>query len=131
MGKTKTQLPGEWCFPPGGPYRSFTITDWGKWKRWLEQEFPAEMGSPDPTTTRPEPRSLNSVFEQLNDRAWLAARYETQGLTMQEIADELGCSMGAVQHAMKHHEIEGRRRGPRRAKEAEPNATWSERAKKL
>lgn len=47
-------------------------------------------------------------YEQLNDAAWLRKQYELKGLSIQAIADLIGCSTVPVHRALKQHGIASR-----------------------
>lgn len=131
------KCPGTWLLDPTnpklGPFTHITITNWNRWRWWLEQEFPVQMKprkSPVEIIQQPTPK-LESSFEELNDKDWLIQRYEVEGLTMKEIAQLLDCSLGAVQYAMRMHGIQGRRRGAPRKERPEPSPELVERARRL
>jgi len=45
------------------------------------------------------------------DKEVLVELYQRQGLTMQEIADHLGCSKGTIHRWMRRHDIESKKQG--------------------
>lgn len=52
-----------------------------------------------------EARQTRVSDERLEDEEWLREKYEDEELTMQEIADEIGCSDGTVMRRL--HQIDG------------------------
>jgi DNA-directed RNA polymerase specialized sigma24 family protein len=65
----------------------------------------AEIGEEHGITTR-----ANSVSdERLEDPEWLEEQYVDEEKTMQEIADEVGCSDGTVMRRLHKFDIEVRR----------------------
>lgn len=52
-----------------------------------------------------------SKYPELNDEAWLRARYEDEGLTRKQVGELLGCSATAVLTAMRRHGIKSRSAG--------------------
>lgn len=52
-----------------------------------------------------ETRGTQVIDERLEDPEWLEEKYVNEDLTMQEIADEVGCSDGTVMRRLRHHGV--------------------------
>jgi len=50
------------------------------------------------------------TYPQLRDKAWLVERYVEQGLSSIQVAEEIGCTPGAVQYAMRRFGMKARGR---------------------
>ena len=69
----------------------------------------------EPNRLMPMPGRL---YNKLHDKAWLRQQYVTKRLTMQQIADKIGCTRQAVSVACKQYGIRARSRyAKRNAKE--------------
>lgn len=53
------------------------------------------------------PRPKERKYNRLDDREWLHSQYVVAGLTMDEIAQIIGCSVSAVFQSLREHSIIG------------------------
>lgn len=73
------------------------------------------MKAPDSNPTRSRPRR-SRIQRSYDDRDLLHRLYVERGMTIAEIARELGATSVTIQKYLKKHEIPSRGRGPRKGR---------------